>query len=686
MRFRNRVCDRDRSRGPVLRNFSSIALVRSVSRHQMKLTLNLALLSVIGGSVFLASFYWSFSSIPDGFYQVRDDGVITMSHARNFVDYGFIGINPSGDRVEGFSAPVQFFVYAAAYALGEIGYDDYAKLQTLVATFALGVLFALFFRENRIYAICLTTAGGLLLSQLTSFIEWHGSGMENAVTHVLFLATILILVDFGRRGRVAYPMSIVVFLASVSRLDGMFHVGPLLMVFSIYMMAAQKSRQGIYFSGVVFAMWLTFNLWRYVYFGDVLPNTAHVQDIHALGIVTRLTALLVDFDTLPMGHSSLSAFRIFYKHGGFLLLLTLLLPFLQMGRARSVIGMIRSARVSDASYIIGLISRQREGLALLLIGTVVFSSCAAPFLFGVARLDSTRTTTHLAIASVLGIAILVDMTIRNRYESNTKLSVWSILALTPVGFAVFWIGYVGPYPLCCDVGQFNGIREEFADIARRESLPRPTVANPDLGVMSWHKQFNVVDLGKLGSPILTNASSELTAEYLFEYSAPDIIETHDLWSCHYVDIVHSDARFDSRYQPVRAQVTDWTREHCESNPESLTGIWVRRDVLEDADTPERRLIDDLSEHLSVERLRLELSQCQSASESNCTYVARTAYRFLPEFRDIGEIKALDEVFGASRTREFDLYLINGFRDGKAFLKALDSIERSVVMQDNQQPE
>ena len=51
------------------------------------------------------------------------------------------------------------------------------------------------------------------------------------------------------------------------------------------------------------------------------------------------------------------------------------------------------------------------------------------------------------------------------------------------------------------------------------------------------------------------------------------------------------------------------------------------------------------------------------------------YRFLPEFRDRGEIDELNSVFSDSHTREFDLYLINGYRDGQAHEKALDFIRR-----------
>ena len=77
----------------------------------------LSLLSLSGGLIFVVFFYWAYSNIDSSLYQVRDDGVITMSHAKNLVDYGFIGVSPSGGRVEGYSAPVQFFVYAAAYGV-----------------------------------------------------------------------------------------------------------------------------------------------------------------------------------------------------------------------------------------------------------------------------------------------------------------------------------------------------------------------------------------------------------------------------------------------------------------------------------------------------------------------------------------------------------------------------------------
>jgi len=109
-----------------------------------------------------------------------------MSHAKNLVEYGFIGINFSGERLEVFSAPIQFFVYTFLYLIFGINYSAYAKIQTFICTFALGVIFTLFFQEKKYFALISTSISAFGLTHLSSFVKWHGSGMENAITHVLF--------------------------------------------------------------------------------------------------------------------------------------------------------------------------------------------------------------------------------------------------------------------------------------------------------------------------------------------------------------------------------------------------------------------------------------------------------------------------------------------------------------------
>ena len=198
--------------------------------------------------------------------------------------------------------------------------------------------------------------------------------MENAVTHVLFLAAILTLFTFARTGRIRYELAPIVFLASISRIEGIFHVGPLLVIFSIFWLFAFKTRQGLYFSGVVLALWFTFNLWRYLYFGDLSPNTAHAQGITLDDRLDVWTRAGWDYFSQVLPQSN----AIFSQHGGYLpmvaslVLLFILYPTLSRNGGGG-------------------------GLLFLLLGVVILTSYLTPLVFGGARLDGERTTTHLAV-------------------------------------------------------------------------------------------------------------------------------------------------------------------------------------------------------------------------------------------------------------------------------------------------
>ncbi|HEX9368396.1 MAG TPA: hypothetical protein VF921_17325, partial [Vicinamibacterales bacterium] len=77
----------------------------------------IGLFLLLGAAAFLLAFHHKAAEVPPANYADRDDAVITLSHARNLVEYGFIGVSPSGERVEGFSAPLQFWIATATYAV-----------------------------------------------------------------------------------------------------------------------------------------------------------------------------------------------------------------------------------------------------------------------------------------------------------------------------------------------------------------------------------------------------------------------------------------------------------------------------------------------------------------------------------------------------------------------------------------
>ena len=693
----------------------------------------LSLLSLLSGLIFVVFLYSAYFNIGKKSYRLVDDAVITMSHAKNLSDYGFIGVNPSGDRVEGYSAPVQFFVYAAAYELTGIGYKTYAHMQTALFTFLLGALFIFFFKENRAHTVALSGLAAFILSTQISFLQWHGSSMENPITHVLFLATLLILYSFAKDEKINYPIAYlwatIVFLATISRLESVYHIAPLLMIFSGFWLFRFKNLRGFYFSFLVFILWFSYHLWRYIYFGDLLPNTAYAQGI---SIGDRLLDLM-SWQQLYLAQSIGLANKIFFSYGVYLLLAVM--PLLLFVR------------------------RQKDVLLFfLLIGSLVLTAYFHPFVFGPARIDPIRTTSHLALVVALGITAMFYFMEYKKYirwipasllaslsavlnavepyrmshffvhQKRTVLLFFLLigslvlaayfhpfitgeaslaLSKTVIQLALFvalgitaifyfmehkkYILWIAPaslligllavsnvvesykrYPL------FERLHRNFTTIAKIESLPRPTIASSLLGALSWHKQFNIIDIGWLGSPImakLRNGPVPIVSDYFFDYAAPDMFETRSGEFCVYKQSIFGDPRFREMYTLVKEK---FAKKPSRCGGPLYGGLWVRKNIQRGAKTKERILIDDLKTNLSVDRLRQELNDCQSNPQRSCVYVARRAFSFLPEFRDQGKIDALNEVFLTSRTKDFDLYLINGYKDGQAHVSALEYIKRQYV--------
>lgn len=82
--------------------------------------------------------------------------------------------------------------------------------------------------------------------------------MENPITHVVFLATVFLLYSCAYTGAINDTFAIPVFLVSISRIDSAFHIAPLLIIFSAFWLFAWKIFRGLYFSLLVFGLWLTF--------------------------------------------------------------------------------------------------------------------------------------------------------------------------------------------------------------------------------------------------------------------------------------------------------------------------------------------------------------------------------------------------------------------------------------------
>lgn len=592
----------------------------------------------LGGIIFLiclGTFYWL---VDPQLYALRDDGLITLSHARHLVEFGFIGVSPSGERIEAHSTPLQFLITSLVYAMTGASYGDYAIWQTLICSWLLGVLLTLHMPPEGYARLYMPALAGIMLALATSFVSWHGSGMENAITHALLAMTVFMLHDFARSSRIRFSLAVVPFLASIARVDSLYHVLPLLLIFAGYWRHQSGDWRGLRFMMLTLLLWAAFNGWRLAYFGELLPNTAMAQGISLTNNLSRTLHLEPEY----LAQRAAVAGHILRHHLGYLLILALPIALL---RRRS----------------------SGQSLLLLLCLSIVITCMLSPFIFGIARLDPTRTTTQMAYFVVLA-TFTTFLT-----QENSRIAL--LIRITPVLLFVVTLrpGYVPPYYLCCDIAGFATVHQEFASQTRTEQLPRPTVSSPDLGALSWQKQFNIVDLGRLGSQMMAASHGRALADYFFDYAAPDLIESHESWSCQYDELLFHDPRFKARYQPVKESKVYWAG--CPGR--RLTqGIWIRRDILRSASGHERRLIDALARDLDTELVARELTACQTRRQDvrDCLYIARTVYRFLPEFRQAGHQHALEQLFQRSSSAPADLFLITGARDGRAYRRMLAFIE------------
>ena len=555
------------------------------------------LLSVLGGILFCLVFGFALRDVPLEWYHERDDALITLSHAKNWVDYGFIGVNPSGGIVEGFSAPLSFLLYTFSYGLFGIDFSTHLQIQTWGCTFLLGFLCGQICRGNLLWTlIC-----GLLLSRCGAFMMWHGSGMENALMHVLAGWIMWSILNGEQKTNLKYalPFSI----AMLIRVDGLYWISPLFLLCLYTHRKYHSYRSLLQWFGIVLLPTIVLHICRWLYFGDWLPNTAYAQDIHILERLQQLITLQTDI----WHYSIFLGFEIVLVHGSILLFLTA--PWFWIHRYQNT----------------------SRTLVLICITTLLVAFIS-PFLFGTARLSFERLTTSLPVFIILCIVGL-----GSRYRSWSLSLVLGTVALFPtlsVPMITFGglsllprhkqsLDWFSPKEICCSITPIKKLDQEIKTITTRHALHRPMIAVPDVGYLTLSKEYNVIDLGKLAHPFLArNKDPSALSTYFFEVIAPDIVELHGDWLCMYQDSLLNDNRFDQMYEIVRS--------HIEPCPIGGSGLWVRKDILKDSRGQERELMMSMQPNITWQVFKTERDQCMTETPSDCQYIDRTIYLFTPE--------------------------------------------------------
>ena len=234
-----------------------------------------------------------------------DDGYISFRYARNLSEGRGLVFNPlDTPRVEGYSNFLWTLVLAGLYRLGATGTSLGAWANALsIAAGALLLVLVVRAAERLLgvgpRAKALTA---LFLGTLVPFALWSTSGLETMPFALALFATFERLEGRLGRGR-GWQAGAAAAAAGLLRADGFLWLGVL---FGMLGLAARARRdralaRALASAGALAAVAIGAHfLWRHAYYGDWLPNTAHVKvGSTALGLERGLKYLLTQVLSMP---------------------------------------------------------------------------------------------------------------------------------------------------------------------------------------------------------------------------------------------------------------------------------------------------------------------------------------------------------------------------------------------------
>jgi len=267
-----------------------------------------------------------------------DDAYISFRYVDNLAQGKGMVFN-IGERQEGYSNFL-WIILLGIFAWGGISPVISSKLLSIM--FGIGIFF-LTYNFSRLFNKKNTSPSYItlfLLASSTSLVLWTASGMETVFyTFLLLLASYLFLRECEGKG--AYSSAVCFLLLALTRPEGIiFFVLPVL--FRMYDLLNPNShfnrRSFCIYLLIFFLPFSAYILWKYLYFGSIIPNPFYAKFNAPLQLIyeptsklrkawTYLTRAMIQNNlvaTIPflgilLGNNSLGQKRLFYIGGVILL-------------------------------------------------------------------------------------------------------------------------------------------------------------------------------------------------------------------------------------------------------------------------------------------------------------------------------------------------------------------------------
>ncbi|MBZ0272782.1 hypothetical protein K8I61_12155 [bacterium] len=272
----------------------------------------LALFAMISAKALLALLSLARPSNPIDFLRPVDDAYITHRYARN-AGAGLGLVYNEGERVEGGTSVALIALLAPFAAFGVKRVDLVAVAISLLAQ--AGVV-AIAWRHTtharkRPPGEPEAFVATFLALSATSLV-WAWAGMETAPMALCLLAALMGHLDEQHLGRWPLKSALATVAAGLFHPDGML-IAPVLGLSWLVPFNRDRAARGVFYGAIVVALFGGYWLWRWSYFGQLMPNTfyAKVGGSGAALLHAGLTYLRVAwFGTLvPIAFAALFADR-----------------------------------------------------------------------------------------------------------------------------------------------------------------------------------------------------------------------------------------------------------------------------------------------------------------------------------------------------------------------------------------
>lgn len=219
---------------------------------------------------------------------LSDDAYITFRSIDNFINgYGLVW--NIDEKVQAYTHPLWMFVLSLFTFLTK---EFYFTSVVVSITISLTALFLILKKISISLNSLIIAALVLLFSK--SYLDYSTSGLENPLTHILFVLFFIIYLDEHKPKNKLFLLSLISSLSALNRLDSLLILLPALLFEYFKSTDKLKNFAFIIIGFIPFFLWEMFSLF---YYGFPFPNTAYAKlntGIHKLELIEQGAFYLLD--------------------------------------------------------------------------------------------------------------------------------------------------------------------------------------------------------------------------------------------------------------------------------------------------------------------------------------------------------------------------------------------------------